>query len=265
MKRVVSRMVVAAKVTAANNAAELVSAAAMTARKTVASGVAKLVAGGMMLAFVAMSPSQAADAPALPKPDAVKGGQLYEQGDAARGIIACASCHGAGGNSVMPANPSLSGQAHEYLDKQLRDFKIKEGAKLPARTGEGGNPTIMTANVANMTPEDMQNVSLYLAMQPVKEPATAGHKDLKELGEKIWRGGLPERNVAACASCHGARGEGIPAQYPRLAGQFPSYIEEQLKLFRSGDRNNSIPMHDIADRMSDADIRAVSDYAAGLR
>lgn len=269
MKRVVSRMVVATrvttKVTAANNAVGRVSAVAVSARKAVASGVAKFVAPGLLLAFVAITPSHAADAAAMPKPDAVKGGQLYEQGDAARGIIACASCHGAAGNSVMPANPSLSGQAHEYLAKQLRDFKIKEGAKLPARNGEGGNPTIMTANVANMTPEDMQNVSLYLATQAVKEPATAGHKDLKELGEKIWRGGLPERNVAACASCHGARGEGIPAQYPRLAGQFPSYIEAQLKLFRSGDRNNSIPMHDIADRMSDADIRAVSDYAAGLR
>ncbi len=247
MKRVVSRMWVASSRSGAFTSA--MPGALLT----------------LLIAASVFAPASAADVVAVPKPDATKGGQLYDQGDAARGIIACASCHGAAGNSAMPANPSLSAQPHEYLAKQLHDFKIKEGAKLPARLGPGGTPTIMTANVANLTPEDILNVSLYLSMQPVKEPATAGYEDLKELGQKIWRGGLPERNVAACAACHGARGEGIPAQYPRLAGQFPGYIEEQLKLFRSGDRKTSVPMHDLADRMSDADIRAVSDYAAGLR
>ncbi|MFA4913916.1 MAG: c-type cytochrome [Comamonadaceae bacterium] len=248
MKRVVSLMWVASSSSAA-----------------ISSAIPGAILACLLLVSAAMVPAFAADAVALPKPDAVKGGQLYEQGDAARGIIACASCHGAAGNSAMPANPSLAGQPHEYLAKQLRDFKIKEGATMPARMGPGGNPTIMTANVANLTEADMLNMALYLSTQAVKEPATAGYADLKPLGQKIWRGGLPERNVAACAACHGARGEGIPGQYPRLAGQFPSYIEEQLKLFRSGDRKTSVPMHDLADRMSDADIRAVSDYAAGLR
>ena len=201
--------------------------------------------------------AHAADVQATTKPDAAKGGQLYEQGDAARGIISCASCHGAAGNSVMPANPSLSAMPHEYLAKQLRDFKVKKDADKPARTGPDGIPSIMTANVANLTEADIQNLALYLATQPVKDPATAGYESLKERGQTIWRGGVPERGVPACASCHGARGEGIPGQYPRLSGQFPSYIEAQLKLFRSGDRNNSAPMHDMADRMSDADIRAV--------
>jgi cytochrome c553 len=225
--------------------------------------VAALVLG----AFVVSTTScLAADAPGGPtKPDAAKGGQLYEQGDAARNITACVACHGAGGSSTIPANPNLAGQPHEYLAKQLADFKLPEGAKAPARNGSGGNPTVMTANVAPLTPQDMANISAYLAVQPLKEPATAGHKELVELGQKIWRGGLPERNVPACASCHSPNGAGMPAQYPRLAGQFPSYIEEQLKLFRSGDRKNSDPMHTIADRMSDAEIQAVSDYAAGLR
>ena len=217
------------------------------------------------LGFSVASASFAAETPAIPKPDAARGGQLYEQGDAARGIISCASCHGAAGNSVAPANPSVSAQPHEYLYKQLRDFKVQEGAELPARTGPGGTPTIMTANVANMTTQDMQDVALYLSMQKVANPATAGHEDLRERGMEIWRGGLPDRAVPACAACHGAKGEGIPGQYPRLAGQFPGYIEAQLKLFRSNDRKNSVPMHQITDRMSDADIRAVSDYAAGLR
>ncbi len=221
-----------------------------------------LAAGGLAMV---MGAGYAADLQAMTKPDAAKGGQLYEQGDGARGMPSCASCHAAGGNSVMPANPNLSGMSHEYLAKQLRDFKIKDGADKPARNGPAGAPTIMTALVANLTEADIQNIALYLAMQPVRDPATAGHESLKERGRMIWRGGLPERNVPACASCHDACGRGIPGLYPRLSGQFPSYLEAQMKLFSSGDRNNSAPMHDIANRMTDADIRAVSDYAAGLR
>src|SRR5690606_11628337 len=225
-----------------------------------------LVASGLMLGASVISPSFAADGAAGPaKPDAAKGAQLYDQGDASRGIVACASCHGPAGNSSIPANPNLAAQPHEYLVKQLADFQTKEGADKPLRNGPDGNPSPMTPMAQNLTPEDMQNVAFYLTQQSLQQPATAGHEDLVELGRKIWRGGLPERNVPACAACHGANGAGIPAQYPRLAGQFPSYIEEQLKLFRSGDRGNNAVMQEIADRMSDADIKAVSDYAAGLR
>jgi len=225
-----------------------------------------LVASGLMLGASVISSSFAAEgAAAAAKPDATKGAQLFDQGDASRGIVACASCHGAGGNSSIPVNPNLAAQPHEYLAKQLADFQTKQGADKPARNGAGGNPTPMTAMAQNLTPEDMSNVALYLAQQPLKEPATAGQEDLVELGRKIWRAGLPERNVPACASCHSANGAGLPAQYPRLAGQFPAYLEEQLKLFRSGDRANNPVMQEIADRMSDADIKAVADYAAGLR
>ncbi|RAP61078.1 cytochrome C [Achromobacter sp. HZ01] len=225
-----------------------------------------LVASGLLLGASALSTTSfAAEGAAGPaKPDAAKGGQLFEQGDAARGIISCASCHGAAGNSTIPANPNLAAQPHEYLAKQLADFQVKSGAKVPTRNGPEGNPTPMTAMAQNLTPADMQNIALYLAQQPLKEPATAGHENLVDLGQRIWRGGLPERNVPACAACHSANGAGMPAQYPRLSGQFPMYIEAQLKLFRSGDRKNDI-MFAIADRMSDADIKAVSDYAAGLR
>jgi cytochrome c553 len=225
-----------------------------------------LVSSGLMLSVLFYAQDGAADSPAATsKSDAMKGAQLFEQGDAARGIIACISCHGPGGNSSIPANANLAAQPHEYLVKQLNEFQIKEGATLPLRKGAEGNPSAMTALVQALTPADMQNVALYLAQQPLKEPASASQQSLVELGQKIWRGGLPERNVPACAACHSANGAGIPAQYPRLAGQFPAYLETQLKLFRSGYRANSEPMQAIANRMSDADIRAVSDYAAGLR
>lgn len=225
-----------------------------------------VIASGLMVGLSFSITSFAADGPAGPaKPDATKGAQLFDQGDPARGIIACATCHGAGGNSSIPANPNLAGQPHEYLSKQLQDFQVKQGAQLPVRKGPQGAPTPMTAMAQALTPADIQNISLYLAQQPLKEPATAGYENLVEHGQRIWRGGVPARNIPACAACHSANGAGIPGQYPRLAGQFPAYIEEQLKLFRSHDRANSDPMHDIALRMTDDDIKAVSDYAAGLR
>jgi cytochrome c553 len=88
---------------------------------------------------------------------------------------------------------------------------------------------------------------------------------LVERGQQIWRGGVADRGVPACAACHSANGAGIPAQYPRLGGQYSSYIEDQLKYFRAGHRGNSAMMSQIAARMTDEDIKAVSDYAAGLR
>lgn len=224
-----------------------------------------LAASGVLLCASAVSISHAAEAGGAPKPDLAKGSQLYEQGDAARGIISCASCHGAAGNSSLPANPNLAAQPHEYLLKQLNDFKVKQGAELPVRRGPEGAPTPMTPIANPLTDEDMRNVAYYLSQQKLEKPMTAGHEDRVELGQRIWRAGIPDQRIPACASCHGATGAGIPAQYPRLSGQFPAYIDAQLRLFRSGDRANNPAMHDIARRMTDEDIEAVSDYAAGLR
>ncbi|HEY9281615.1 MAG TPA: c-type cytochrome [Eoetvoesiella sp.] len=225
-----------------------------------------LVASGLLLGSSVVSIGYAADA-GVSKPDAAKGEQLYVNGDAGRGVLACVTCHGAAGNSTIPANPNLAAQPHEYLVKQLTDFKVKEGAQLAPRHGVNGAPSVMTSMAAALTPDDMKNIAYYLALQPLdlKVAATATKEATMERGQKIWRGGLPDRNVPACAACHSANGAGLPAEFPRLAGQHPAYIEEQLKLFRSGDRANSPMMHDIADRMSDSDIAAVADYAAGLR
>lgn len=223
-------------------------------------------AGCLLLGVSAMSPSIAAGAATGPaKPDAAKGATLYEQGDAARGVVACASCHGAAGNSTIPANPNLAAQSHEYIYKQLTEFRLKAGAKDVLRKGVDGAPSVMTAMAGPLTEADMQNLSLYLTQQKLTEPATATNPKLLERGQHIWRAGIPDRNVPACAGCHSPNGAGIPGQYPRLSGQFPSYIEEQLKLFRAGHRANNLMMNQIADRMSDSDIKAVSDYAAGLR
>lgn len=201
------------------------------------------------------------------KPDLEKGEQLYLNGNMAKGVLACVTCHGAAGTSTLEANPHLAGQPFEYIVKQLGDFTPKKEGAPAARLAAGGAPSIMASIVANMTADEMRDVAYYISQQELdlEKAATATNLDTLERGQKIWRGGLPERGVAACAACHAPNGAGIPGQYPRLSGQFPAYIAEQLRLFRSGDRDNQVMMHDIADRMNDKDIEAVADYAAGLR
>ena len=172
----------------------------------------------------------------------------------------CAACHAADGNSVAATNPKIAGQFPEYLHKQLADFKPQPGKK-PARESP-----IMTPMVANLSEADMKNLAAYYSGQKLK-PAAAADKDLAALGQKIWRGGIPATGVPACAGCHGPAGAGIPAQYPRLSGQFAEYIAAQLKGFKEGARANDPNgmMRGVAARLTEREIRAVAEYAAGLR
>ena len=212
----------------------------------------------MLLALLAVSATvSAAEAPkAAVKADANKGATLYADGDAARGLPACVSCHGAAGNSTIAANPKLAGQHENYLYKQLVDFTT------PQR-----NQPVMTTYAKMLSDADKKNVAAYLGAQK-SAPGAAKNKDTIDLGEKIYRGGIAGKQVAACASCHGAAGNGIPVQYPRIAGQHQDYTVAQLAMFRSTKadaRKNSAEMHTIAARMSDDEIAAVADYIAGLK
>lgn len=218
-----------------------------------------LMASGLMLGASLAAPSVVAQE-GFPAPDAKRGGTLYEQGDAARGIVSCASCHGAAGDSQLEVNPKLAGQHAGYLHAQLIDLRQLPDSEGPARVAP-----IMNPMAANLTNEDIADISFYLSQQSLENPATAGRSDWVEMGQRIWRGGIMEKGVPACASCHGADGAGIPGQYPYLSGQFPAYIESQLRAFRSRERDNNDSMVDIASRLSDLEIQAVSDYAAGLR
>ena len=194
-----------------------------------------------------------AQAQAAFKPDPAKGATLYDSGDNARGLPACLSCHGANGNSTIAANPKLSNQIEAYTHKQLVDFT----------TPQRNNP-VMTTYAKMLTDEEKRHVAAYLAVQKVK-PGAAKNKETLELGRKIYRGGIADKGVAACASCHGANGGGIPAQYPRLSGQHQDYTVAQLVAFRNGSRHNSPQMTTLAQRLSDAEMQAVADYIAGLR
>lgn len=210
--------------------------------------ISLLIARAFALAVLAGCASVAVAQSNVAKPDLDKG-----QAVAAK---VCAACHGADGNSPAAINPKLAGQHPEYLSKQLANFKANAERKNP----------VMMGMSAGLSPEDIKNVSAYYAAQKPKDGA-AKNADSAALGRKIYRGGDVAKGLAACASCHGATGAGMPSQYPRLAGQHAEYTEAQLRTFRSGERANdaSKMMRMVAEKMSDAEIKAVSDYIAGLR
>jgi cytochrome c553 len=207
----------------------------------------KLFASLLIAAALAVPALNAqANAPqAAAKPDLAKGEASY-------GAV-CASCHGADGNSGSPANPKLAQQHPEYLVKQLQEFK----------SGKRAN-AIMSGMSASLSDQDMKNIGAWLGTQKAK-PGFAKDKELVALGERIYRGGLADRNIAACAGCHSPNGAGIPAQYPRLSGQHADYTASQLVSFRDGVRKNSLQMSQVAAKLNDREIRAVADYIAGLR
>lgn len=192
--------------------------------------------------------SRAADAAApakVAKPDLVKGEATY--------TAVCIACHAADGNSGTPVNPKLAQQHPEYLIKQLQEFK----------SGKRNNP-VMKGFASALSDDDMKNIAYWVAAKKVK-PGFAKDKELVALGERIYRGGISDRQVPACAGCHNPTGAGIPAQYPRLGGQHAEYTAAQLTSFRDGVRQNSLQMNQVAAKLNDREIRAVAEYIAGLR
>ena len=202
-------------------------------------------------AALATSVALAAEGGAPRKADLAKGGSIAQ--------AQCASCHGADGNTPGNAYPKLAGQHADYLAKQLQNFQVKQGAKGPERVN-----AVMNGMAAARSADDVRNGSAYFVSQALK-PAVAKNLALAETGQRIYRGGIAEKNVPACAGCHSPNGAGIPAQYPRLGGQWAEYTEAQLVAFRSGARANNPVMTTVASRLSDNEIKAVSDYMAGLR
>ncbi len=178
------------------------------------------------------------------KPDLVKGEASF--------TAVCAACHGADGNSGVPANPKLAQQHPQYLMKQLQEFK----------SGKRKN-AIMAGFAGTLSDDDMRNIAYWVTAKKAK-PGFAKDKELVALGERIYRGGIADRQIAACAGCHSPNGAGIPAQYPRLGGQHADYVAAQLTSFRDGGRSNSLQMTQVAAKLNDREIKAVADYVAGL-
>ena len=197
-----------------------------------------------LLALALGSAGSLAQAPST-APDPAKG--------AAIATSVCAACHTADGSRGTAANPIIQGQHPDYLVKQLAEFKA----------GKRENP-IMRPIASTLSDADMKNVAAFYAGKQAK-PGSAKNKELVSLGEKIYRGGVADRSVPACAGCHGPSGVGIPSQYPRLAGQHADYTDAQLVAFRGGARRNNAVMTAIAAKLNDREIKALADYVAGLR
>ena len=202
----------------------------------------------------------AGNAASAPKADPAKGQQIAS--------TVCVACHGVAGNSMISVNPKLAGQHPEYLLKQMKNFKMNGGT--PERVNG-----VMNGMIAAYDEAQMGDIAAYFGEQKQK-PEVAKNRDTVELGQKLYRAGNESKGLPACAGCHGPSGAGIPAQYPRIGGQFAEYIETQLRHFREGaesaapsetsrtnDPNKMMRM--VAIKMTDGEIRAVSDYVAGLR
>jgi len=202
------------------------------------------------LALAVPLAAAAQEKPAAVRPDLKRGQEIATS--------ICVACHGADGNSAISTNPKLSGQDAAYLLKQLNDY-AKPASDKSARVN-----SIMTGILGGISATDRLHVTAYYASQPHK-PGAARNRDTLELGQRIYRVGIPERAVPACSGCHSPNGSGIPAQYPRLAGQHADYTVAQLKSFHDGTRRNNVPMAQIASRLTEAEMNAVADYAAGLR
>jgi cytochrome c553 len=168
----------------------------------------------------------------------------------------CAACHGVDGNSVTPDWPMLAGQHASYIVRQLQAFKDGE------RTDVTMKPF---ADI--LSDQDMLDVAAYFAAQtPTPKGADPA---LVSLGQQIYRGGVPERAVAACIACHGPDGAGNPlAAYPRVSGQHAAYVTKQLNAYRAGDRTSDVEfdqmMRNVAETLLDDEIRALSSYVQGL-
>lgn len=184
---------------------------------------------------------------------------LFAAGDKAAGkqkSATCAGCHGVDGNSANPDWPKLAGQSAEYLIKQMQDFK----------SGDERKDATMQPQVANLSDQDMADIAAWFSSHKVK-PGMADEK-VVSMGEALYRGGNPAAGLAACMGCHAPNGAGNPAaKFPRLSGQHAKYTAKQLRDFRSGERLNDAGkmMRNIALRLTDPEIEAVSQYIAGLK
>lgn len=185
--------------------------------------------------------------------------EIPARGDPAAGeekITTCAACHGRDGIAMQPSYANLAGQNYGYLLEQMRAFK--SGAR---------QANLMMGQLDNLSEQDLKDVAAYYASQPA--PVSVAPEENLELGERIYRAGLPEEGVPACAACHLPRGNGNgPAAFPALAGQTADYVVAQLEAYRAGERTTDEGlggmMRDIADRLDDEEIAAVANYVRGL-
>lgn len=164
----------------------------------------------------------------------------------------CFLCHGAEGESSSEVFPRLAGQHWQYTAKQLENFK----------TGKRKS-TAMADMASKLTPDEMVALGHYFEKMSTP-PAGVEEPELAAVGKYLYHSGNKYSGVAACASCHGPAALGT-ASLPRLAGQYPSYLESQLKLFNKRERtNDNAVMHSVVEKMTPFEMAAVAQYLGGM-
>lgn len=201
---------------------------------------AGVISGVFALAVMIATPAPAADAAGDQKrAEAIVGER-------------CSLCHGKGGESASPVYPRLAGQHAEYVARQLADFK----------SGKRKSET-MKPQAEELTPAEMKALGAFFEKKKAAAKA-ATDQDILGVGRYIFAKGNRFSGLPSCASCHGAKGHGTP-QLPRLAGQHPRYIEDQLKQFNRRERtNDNAIMHTVASKLTELEAHAVAEYVATM-
>lgn len=167
--------------------------------------------------------------------------------------VACASCHGADGNSPVAMYPKLAGQSASYLVKQLKEFK--SGTR---------KSSMMAPMASSLSEQDMVEISSYFAAQKLSVVDTKG----SDIGKKLYFGGDVKHKITACVACHGANGKGMnKAGFPTIAGQNEAYLKKELRKFKNGQRNNdyNTMMQSVAAKLSKEDINELSKFIASMK
>jgi cbb3-type cytochrome c oxidase subunit III len=167
----------------------------------------------------------------------------------------CASCHGA---------DLTGGQAPSLLDDEWGFGG--DDASLAESIRDGRADSGMPAFGEALSDQDIEDLAAYFSAQTARGGETEPSK--LSTGQHVYRGGNLERQVAACAGCHGPAGQGNPAaNYPSIKGQHSTYVAAQLRAYRSGARatDPNQMMRNVAAGLTDEEIDAVASYVQGLR
>ena len=161
-------------------------------------------------------------------------------GDAAAGeqkAYTCLGCHGVKHYvNTYPTYPvpKIAGQHEAYLISALQAYRSKQR----------GHAT-MQANAGLLTDQDIEDIAAYFAGIGGKKPEASSAKGIEE--------------AATCAACHATDGNSVQPTNPILAGQYKSYIQQALRAYKSGERQNAI-MSGFASALSEADIAKLAKY-----
>ena len=193
-----------------------------------------------LLLSALLLPAPAWSAPAAPPPDTL-----------AQRVAPCLACHQPRGRNDA-FFPRIAGKPEGYLYNQLLNF----------RDGRRQFP-MMTYMVGNLPEPYLREIAQFFASQHPPYPAlapVAATAHMLERGRVLARQGDPARRIPACVACHGQQLTGVAPAIPGLAGLPRDYVNAQFGAWKNKARRAQAPdcMADIAARLTDADVAAVS-------